>query len=125
MKEWFWSKQGYGTYGPYCEHVCTVNRETERAYQVVVFVKNSSFVCWVPKSCTVATFEEMTEETINAEERKAEYEKRRQERYEAACKEYAELIAYAQKMGVRGVREGLRRETIERKIQNAGIPLPA
>ena len=126
MKEWFWRKNQYDEkYGPYCEHKCFVAKETEKAYQTVVFVKNNSFTCWCPKSCTVATFAEMNEEATNAIIRQAEYEARRQERYEAACKAYAELVAYAQNLGIRGVREGLRRETIERKIQEAGYPLPA
>ena len=126
MKAWFWNKNQYEEkYGPYCEHACFVCKETEKAFQVIVFVKNNSFNCWVPKSCTVATFLEMNEEAKNEIKRQEEYEARRQERFEAACKKYAELIAYAKANGVRGVREGLRRETIERKIVNAGLPLPA
>ncbi len=125
MKEWFWSKNGYESYGPYCEHAAFVGRETEKAYYLEVIVQNNNFSCWCPKSCTVPTLAEMNEEANNAIQRQAEYEARRQERYEAACKAYAELIEYARKLGVRGVREGLRRETIERKIQNAGYPLPA
>ena len=125
MKEWFYSKNSYNAIGPYCDHSCTVCKETEKAYQVVVVCKNNSWVCWVPKSCTVATFEEKLAEDINADVKRAEYEASREARWEEACRKYAELIAYAQKLGVRGVREGLRRETIERKILNAGFSLPA
>lgn len=126
MKEWFYSKNQYEEkYGAYSEHTCFIAQETEKAYKVIVFCKNSSFNCWVPKSCTVATFEEFNQEAIDAEQRKAEWEAKRQERYEAACKAYADLIAYAKAHGVQGVREGLRRATIEQKIINAGIPLPA
>lgn len=125
MKAWFYEKNGYGEYGPYCEHACFVRKETEKAYQVEVIVKNFSFTCWIPKSCTLATLAEMVDDAIANEQRKAEWEARRQERFEAACKAYADLIAYAKANGVRGVREGLRRETIEQKILNAGLPLPA
>ncbi len=125
MKEWFWSKNEYGSYGPYCEHTCFVLKETEKAYKALVFCKNSSFSCWVPKSCTLATFAEMCEEAEDAEQRKAEWEAKREARWQEACKKYNELIAYAKAHGVRGVREGLRRETIEQKIINAGIALPA
>ena len=124
MKEWFWSKN-YEAYGPYCEHTCFVAKETEKAYKALVFCKNDSFSCWVPKSCTLATFAEMCEEAETAAQRKAEWEAKRQAKWEAACKAYNDLIAYAKAHGVRGVREGLRRETIEQKIINAGIALPA
>jgi hypothetical protein len=125
MKAWFYDKNNYGFYGPYSGHICFICKETEKAYQVIVFVEENSFNCWVPKSCTVETEAERDAEAVANEQRKAEYEARRQERYEQACKAYSELIAYAQKMGVRGVREGLRKDTIIRKIQEAGIPLPA
>jgi len=126
MKEWFYRKN-YSGYGEYAQHFCSVQKETEKAFQVRLYSLESAYthICWVPKSCTVATEEEFAAEITGAEQRQAEFEARRQERYEEACKAYAELIAYAQKMGVKGVREGLRRETIERKIQNAGYPLPA
>lgn len=126
MKEWFYRKNQYDEkYGPYCEHACFVSKETEKAYQVKAVSKNRSWNCWIPKSCTVETYAEMNEEAENAEQRKREYESRRQERWEEACKAYNDLIAYAQKMGVRGVHEGLRKDTIIRKIQEAGVPLPA
>ena len=125
IKEWFWSKNQYEDYGAYCEHKAFVVKETEKAYKAIVFCQNNSFNCWVPKSCTLATLAEMSQEAEAAEQRKAECEAKRQERWEAACKAYNDLIAYAKAHGVRGVREGLRRETIEQKIINAGIVLPA
>ena len=125
MKAWFYNKNYEESYGPYAEHECFVVQETDKAYKVVVLTKGHSFNCWVPKSCTVATAEEKTAEAEQAEQRKAEWETKRQERWEAACKAYNDLIAYAKAHGVSGVREGLRRETIEQKILNAGIALPA
>ena len=124
MKEWFYRKN-HSDLGSYGEHVCLVLKETEKAYQVSLLGEILSRTTWVPKSCTIATVEERDAEALEAEVRQAEYEARREARWQEACQKYAELIAYAQKLGVRGVREGLRRETIERKIQAAGFPLPA
>ena len=127
VKEWFMSKikmenNGWGFWGNSGEVV----RETAKAY----LLKMSAYTIdgeidgflqvWAPKSCTVETMEELENEA----RRHNEYEIKRQERFEAACKAYQELIAYAQAHGVKGVREGLRKETIIRKIQNAGVAVP-
>ena len=116
IKEWFFKKN----IAESCwdGHYAEVIKETEKAYQVRVAI-NGDYWCktWVPKSCTL-THEEYLE-AVETAAAKAN------ERWEAACKAYQELIAYAQQNGVRGVREGLRKETIINKIKAAGIPLPA
>ena len=120
LKNWFFNKY-YA--GDYANHFGLVIKETEKAYQIVLTLGMdvSDVKTWVPKSCTIRTKEELDAEIASA----AEWEAKRQAKYEEACKAYQELIAYAQKMGVKGVREGLRKDTIIAKIEKAGIPLPA
>ena len=124
MKEWFYRKN-YSEYGEYVSHVCYIVKETEKAYRVHMYNMSNGAEIWIPKSCTLGTVDEMISEAREAEKRQLEWEAKRQARFEAACKAYAELIEYARANGVRGVREGLRRETIENKIKAAGLPLPA
>ena len=64
---------------------------------------------WVPKSCT------MTKEEYEAtliEEKK---------RFEEGKVAYEKLVAWAKDQGVKGVRVGLRKETILKKINEAGL----
>ena len=53
-----------------------------------------------------------------------EYEKNEQEketRFEEGCKKYEQLIAFCKDNGVKGVRNGMRKETILNKISNVGL----
>ena len=92
-----------------------VVRETEKAYQVFLACASidgewdGDKLIWVPKSCT------MTVEEYRAEQ-DAE-----QKRFEDGCKAYDQLIAFAKDNGVKGVRSGMRRSTIEQKMREAGI----
>ena len=72
---------------------------------------------WVPKSCT------QTLEEYEIEER--ERNERLQKRFEEGKKAYEELVAWAKKNGVKGVRVGLRKETILKKIEEAGLTYDA
>ena len=93
----------------------TIVKETDKAYEVSVEVSridgewDGTKQVWVPKSCT------MTEAEYQAE-LKAE-----QQRFEDGCKAYEKLIAFAKENGVKGVRSGMRKSTIEQKIREAGI----
>ena len=120
LKYWFFSKN-YS--GDYAKHFGVIVKETEKAYQILLTLglNESDVKTWVPKSCTLQTEAEFAEELAKV----AEYEAKKQERFEAACKAYRDLIAYAQAMGVKGVREGLRKDTIIAKMEKAGVPLPA
>lgn len=116
IKEWFFNKiqsehrnlHFFYSYG-------SINKETEKAYQV--FLEYTTIdgeydgekLVWVPKSCT------MTEE-----EYKKEIEEQ-EKRFEEGCRRYEELLAFAKENGVKGVRKGMRTETIKRKIAEAGI----
>ena len=46
-------------------------------------------------------------------------------RYENGCKAYKSMIQFAQKNGVKGVRTGLRKATILKKIHEAGLEFEA
>lgn len=121
VKEWFMNKIAMDNNGwGFWENSGVVVRETAKAYLLkmeahTIDGEYEGFLqIWAPKSCTVESLEELNQE-----------KQQRQERFEAACEAYQNLIAYARANGVRGVREGLRKETIIRKIQNAGVALPA
>ncbi len=120
LKNWFFKKNYAGDYE---NHFGIVIKETEKAYQIVLTLGLDAcdVKTWVPKSCTIRTKEELDAEIALA----AEWEAKRQAKYEEACKAYQELVAYAQKMGVKGVREGLRKDTIIAKMEKAGVALPA
>ena len=47
-------------------------------------------------------------------------EKKRKKAFEAGQKSYNDLVEQAKKMGVKGVRVGMKRKTIESKIRNFG-----
>ena len=120
LKNWFFKKNYSGNYE---EHFAVVVKETEKAYQVVLTrgLDEYDVKTWVPKSCTLATEEEFKAELIQV----AQMEAYRQAKWEEACKAYKELVEYAQSMGVKGVHEGLKKETILKKMEKAGVALPA
>lgn len=52
-------------------------------------------------------------------EKEKKLQKQREKRFEAGKKSYNQLIEQAKSMGIKGVRVGMRRSTIERKIKEA------
>ena len=64
---------------------------------------------WVPKSC----FESLEEYEKNEQEK--------EKRFEEGCKKYEQLIAFCKDNGIKGVRNGMRKETILNKILNLGL----
>lgn len=123
LKDWFYKKNIGESY--WDKHYCLVIRETEKAFQVQVFT-NGSYCqkTWTPKSCCLMSVEEYEKAISEADEKQKEWEAKRQERFEAACKAYNDLIDYAVANGVK-VRSGMRKETILRKMANAGVSIPA
>ena len=123
LKEWFYKKSVREDY--WNNHHCVVIRETEKAFQVQVYTNGSFWMkTWCPKSCCLMSAEEYSNAIDEAEQKQAEWEAKRQERFEAACKAYNDLIVYAVSNGV-NVRSGMRKETILRKMASAGVALPA
>lgn len=93
--------------------------ETEKAYRVVCSSDYGTVTIWVPKSCT------MTEEEWEAEQA-AEMERSRRyfQRMEEGRERLEKLIAWAKEQGVKGVRIGLRKATVLKKIEEAGLVAP-
>lgn len=116
IKEWFFNKiQNEHRNIHFLYDEVQIVKETEKAYMVCIdytTVNGEYESCksvWVPKSCTMTKEEyeaTLIEEKKRFEEGKAAYEK---------------LIAWAKDQGVKGVRVGLRKETILKKINEAGL----
>lgn len=93
--------------------------ETEKAWKMVFDTESLdgehdvSFTSWVPKS--VAETKKEYEKRVDKEIRESE------KRYEKGKKRYAKMIEFAKSNGVKGVRIGLRKETILEKIKKAGL----
>lgn len=83
-------------------------RETEKAVNIKFTSKYGAIYSWIPKSVFV-TKEEIEE---------------RQKRFEEGKRRYEKLVEYA-KGKVKGVRVGWRKETIVRKLKEAGYEVPA
>lgn len=115
VKNWFANKIDLG-YGKKLESTkATIVKETEKAYLLNVswYTIDGEYEgytnVWCPKSCT------MTEEEF------LEEEKKNAKRLEDGCSRYEKLIKFAKTNGVKGIRKGLKRTTIERKIKEAGL----
>lgn len=113
IKDWFLNKLQENN--AFFSSEAEIIKETEKAYfldmegqtadgEHDVFKK-----AWVPKSCT------MTPEEAKAE-REAEIK-----RFEEGKAAYEKMVAWAKEKGIKGVRIGLRKATILRKIKEAGL----
>lgn len=113
VKKWFFDKMqqeaGRGIHLFYSE--AEVVKETEKAYclEIEYSTLDGEFdgvkKIWCPKSCV------MSEDEIKAEK----------ERFENSCNAYEAMISFAKANGVKGVRAGLKKETILKKIAEAGL----
>ena len=98
---------------PYIESIDCVVKETEKAVLLqITFAYTNDIIRtrneWVPKSCTI------TEEEKKIEEQESE------RRFEEGCKKYEELLKFA-KANLKGIRKGMRKDTIIKKLNDAGI----
>lgn len=114
VKEWFLLKTlsneeltAYRTGTPY------VARETEKAVLIKNDTKFGMVSFWCPKSCT------MTLEEKEMEMQSFEYNFERGLLYNEI------LLDFAKKNGVKGVRLGMRTVTLIKKIEEAGLTVPA
>lgn len=115
IKDWFFNKmQAENRNIKLWYGACEVMKETEKAYLLSVeyvsldgeFEGNKNI--WCPKSCTMTA----------AEFEKAEAKK--QERFEAGCQRYEKLVDFA-KSQIKGIRVGMKAETIIKKLAENGI----
>lgn len=86
----------------------TVARETEKAIKLVFDSDFGKTYIWAPKSALIT----------------AEDVKRENARREAAFDRYDRLVAWAKKNGVKGVRKMMKKTTIMKKINAAGMTVP-
>lgn len=116
IKKWFMGniKQENRNYNFYSRKAEVIH-ETEKAYKVLIECSSidgewdGEKTVWVPKSCTMTGEEYQSEQ---ADERK---------HFEDGCRAYDQLIEFAKANGVKGIRSGMRKATIEQKIKESGI----
>lgn len=89
-----------------------VSRETEKAVLLIADSDYGKIQFWCPKKCVV------TDEEYQAE-REAEIAK-----VKAGGERLAKLVEWAKENGVKGVRKGMRKVTVLKKIQEAGLAAP-
>lgn len=114
IKDWKLDEIKRDMNGGFLEEINGIVKETEKAYCLSITWGYTSSLTrtatvWVPKSATM-TDEEYAEE-LNAQE----------ERFNAGCKRYEELVAFAKSHGIKGVRTGMRAATIRAKLAEAGL----
>jgi len=96
--------------------LCVIVEESEKAYRVkceFCTLTGDDFTrkIWVPKS-----------QTMTAEEYEAECQARAQ-KFQTAADRYEALVAAAKAAGVKGVRKGMKRDTIIQKMAEAGVDI--
>lgn len=115
VKDWFASKihipNGYNR--PRILLALDVLKETEKAIQIEFEIlaihsslSDSYHKAWIPKSCIESYKAYMEANQARFEEGKAKYEK---------------MVAFAKANGVKGIRKGMRKETILKKIAEANL----
>lgn len=119
VKEWFLNKAMAESKPAYAMapfgNSFDIVRETEKAYllsyetETIDGERDITVSFWCPKSCT------MTEEEAAAEG------KAKAQRFMEGKERYAKLIEYAKANGIKGIRTGMRKETVLAKIRTAGL----
>lgn len=124
IKEWFFNKNWCSIIRNYMlnERAVYVIGETEKAYKVEGGFttqdgeRENTFDFWVPKSCT------MTEEEYAAEQKAfAERQEEIEKHFKEGCEAYEALLKFTKENNVKGVRKGMKKETILNKIHDAGL----
>ena len=83
-------------------------RETEKAYYLLFDTNYGYIRMWAPKS------------QCYDEEAKREMEKEEERRFEEGCKRYEKLLSFCKENGLR-VRKGMRKATLLKKVEEAGL----
>ena len=113
VKDWFRDKIDLPAYALPPKKV-TIIEERGKAYKVFVDTETRDgersvhFERYVPKS------------VVETDKQHRAAEKAADKRYETGVQKYAKMIEFAKSHGVKGVREGLRKDTILKKLKAAG-----
>ena len=91
-----------------------IARETEKAVLVKNMTDYGMISFWCPKSCL-----------LKKEESPRNFKKELFQRMENGLKYNEILVTYAKNNGVKGVRTGMRTVTLIKKIEDAGLDVPA
>lgn len=114
IKDWFLNKNFTSNerFVINCADELVVTRKTEKAVFIEAVSDYGKLKFWVPKSCIMT--DEEVEKEINE----------RNKKMEAGLDRLQKLVAWAKEKGVKGVRMGMRRITVEKKIREAGLGVP-
>lgn len=113
IKEWFRAKLNIPNHAIFPSKAQIVE-ESEKAWKLDMDTetldgeRDLHYTRWVPKSAV------MTPKEIE------KADKEQQLRFETGKAKYEKMVAFAKERGVKGVREGLRKETILKKLRQAG-----
>lgn len=117
IKSWFEekliNKNVIANCAPYIESINHIEKETEKALLLSVTFGYTNDICrtkneWIPKS-VIITEEEYIKEELEKEKR-----------FKEGCEKYNDLLNFA-KSNIKGIRKGMRKETILRKLEENGI----
>lgn len=116
VKQWFIDKN----FTPDERYIASVSdllivKETEKAVLIQFYSDFGKFNKWVPKSCL------MSKEDFQKEKERFE---KMVTAFDEGKRKYDELVKFAKENNVKGVRAGLRKQTIINKIENAGLVAP-
>ncbi len=117
IKDWFVSKVDLPNYAMKPTGLVEIVGESKsgKAYKVSIDTetldgeRDLHFERFVPKS------------VIETRSQRKKSEKEAEKRYNQGVKKYEKMIEFAKKNGVKGVRPGLRKETILKKIRDHGL----
>lgn len=85
-----------------------VIRETEKAYYLLFDTNYGHIKMWAPKS------------QCYDEEARREMEREEEKRFEEGCKRYEKLLSFCKENGLK-VRKGMRKATLLKKVEEAGL----
>lgn len=88
-------------------------RETEKAVQFRADSDFGNLTFWCPKSCILKDGE-VDEQMV-----------KKYQRMEAGLNYNEKLVAFAKENGIKGIRRGMKTQTLMRKITEAGLKIPA
>lgn len=111
IKGWFFNKNFNENekYAISCGAEFTIEKETEKAILGQWVTDYGKFTKWIPKSCIMSKAEAIE---IAQAQNKAQQQR---------LNDYDNLVNWAKKNGVKGIRKGLKKATILAKIREAGL----